>query len=417
MTHAKDAMWQADGYVELASAVGDRRDPRLAARAGPGDPGEPGVRGRPAGRPPQPGQRPDAAEAQPLRARRDPHPGRHRGGRPRGDARHPPHRLGAHRPLPPAERQRPAAARRVRRGRPARRRGGGGPDDRRPSAGRGPPARASPRRPTSPTCWRSRPASTTARRTTSWGGRCATSSTPASRRTRSRRSGSRRPREATIGRPVAIAAEVLAAALDPAACAAARLQTGSSAPGEVAAMIAGCRARDRRGAGAQRGGAGAGGAGRRGPAGRGRGSWRRADDLGAHPQRVAPEQAQQGGAGRRARARRCRRACARSNGEAAAVPSSVSEAQLSSGPKEARNQTFIAQPKRMPHAKPTAASPQRCAADRAQRGPGEPGERPRAPSGAASTGPGPGSCSTGGRRSAPRPARRAARGRRRSRGR
>ena len=46
----------------------------------------------------------------------------------------------------------------------------------------------------------------------------------------------------TIGRPVAIAAEVLAAALDPAACAAARLQTGSSAPGEVAAMIAAVRA-------------------------------------------------------------------------------------------------------------------------------------------------------------------------------
>ena len=46
----------------------------------------------------------------------------------------------------------------------------------------------------------------------------------------------------TIGRPVAIAAEVLTAALDPAACAAARLQTGSSAPGEVAAMIAAVRA-------------------------------------------------------------------------------------------------------------------------------------------------------------------------------
>ena len=46
----------------------------------------------------------------------------------------------------------------------------------------------------------------------------------------------------TIGRPVSIGAKALAAALDPAACAAARLQTGSSAPGEVAAMIAGCRA-------------------------------------------------------------------------------------------------------------------------------------------------------------------------------
>ena len=47
--------------------------------------------------------------------------------------------------------------------------------------------------------------------------------------------------EAAIGRPVALEAGVLAAALDPAACAAARRQTGSSAPGEVAAMIADCR--------------------------------------------------------------------------------------------------------------------------------------------------------------------------------
>jgi argininosuccinate lyase len=48
--------------------------------------------------------------------------------------------------------------------------------------------------------------------------------------------------EASIGRPVAISAEALAAALDPAACAAARRQTGSSAPGEVASMIAAVRA-------------------------------------------------------------------------------------------------------------------------------------------------------------------------------
>jgi argininosuccinate lyase len=47
--------------------------------------------------------------------------------------------------------------------------------------------------------------------------------------------------EAAIGRPVAISAEALAGALDPAACAAGRLQAGSSAPGEVAAMIASCR--------------------------------------------------------------------------------------------------------------------------------------------------------------------------------
>ncbi len=47
--------------------------------------------------------------------------------------------------------------------------------------------------------------------------------------------------QATIGRPVAIGAEALAAALDPAACAAARLHTGSSAPGQVDAMVAAVR--------------------------------------------------------------------------------------------------------------------------------------------------------------------------------
>lgn len=49
--------------------------------------------------------------------------------------------------------------------------------------------------------------------------------------------------EATVGRPVAISPEALADALDPAACVAARLQTGSAAPAEVAAMIRDCRAR------------------------------------------------------------------------------------------------------------------------------------------------------------------------------
>ena len=39
-----------------------------------------------------------------------------------------------------------------------------------------------------------------------------------------------------------ISAEALADALDPAACVAARLQTGSATPDEVAAMIAECRA-------------------------------------------------------------------------------------------------------------------------------------------------------------------------------
>ena len=49
--------------------------------------------------------------------------------------------------------------------------------------------------------------------------------------------------ESATGRPVAISAEALAAALDPAACVAARLQTGSAAPAEVASMIAECRGR------------------------------------------------------------------------------------------------------------------------------------------------------------------------------
>ncbi len=48
--------------------------------------------------------------------------------------------------------------------------------------------------------------------------------------------------EETVGRPVEISAAALADALDPALCARARLQTGSSAPAEVAAMVEACRA-------------------------------------------------------------------------------------------------------------------------------------------------------------------------------
>ncbi len=47
--------------------------------------------------------------------------------------------------------------------------------------------------------------------------------------------------EGTVGHPVAISAEALEGALDPAACAVARHQTGSSAPAQVAAMIDECR--------------------------------------------------------------------------------------------------------------------------------------------------------------------------------
>jgi len=49
--------------------------------------------------------------------------------------------------------------------------------------------------------------------------------------------------ETTLGRPAVISPEALADALDPAACVAARLQTGSATPREVEAMIAECRAR------------------------------------------------------------------------------------------------------------------------------------------------------------------------------
>ncbi len=47
--------------------------------------------------------------------------------------------------------------------------------------------------------------------------------------------------EATVGHTVSISEAALADALDPALCARARPQQGSSAPGEVAAMIAACR--------------------------------------------------------------------------------------------------------------------------------------------------------------------------------
>ena len=82
--------------------------------------------------------------------------------------------------------------------------------------------------------------------------------------------------EATVGRPVAISAEALADALDPAACVAARLQTGSAAPARgggddrrVPRARSPRRARSarRRGSGRQRA--------EGGPAGAGAGSGRR----------------------------------------------------------------------------------------------------------------------------------------------
>ena len=249
MVHAKDAMWQCDGYVELASAAA------TAATHGS-----------------QLGQDLEILASQEFAAVRlaDRHsrasalmPQKRNpyalavvrtqagiaAGELAGDARDAAHRLRAHRPLPPAQRQRPAAARRVRRG--------GAPRWRRwsrawrssRSAGRGRPGRASPPPPTSPTCSPSRRGSTTAPRTTWSGARSATWSTPAWRPDALTPERIAAAAEASIGRPVAIAADALAAALDPAACAAARLQTGSSAPGEVAAMIAAVPRGGRRGRG------------------------------------------------------------------------------------------------------------------------------------------------------------------------
>ena len=58
---------------------GHRGHPRLAARPGPRDPRQPGIRRGGARGPPQPRERAHAAEAQPVRPRRHPHPGRRRG--------------------------------------------------------------------------------------------------------------------------------------------------------------------------------------------------------------------------------------------------------------------------------------------------------------------------------------------------
>ena len=77
-----------------------------------------------------------------------------------------------------------------------------------------------------------------------------------------------------IGRPVEVPAEVLAAALDPAASVLARSQTGSSAPAEVAAMVADCRAAGRRRAPLERGGRGPGCATPAAPGPHGRGDRR-----------------------------------------------------------------------------------------------------------------------------------------------
>ena len=70
IVNTRDAMWQVDGLVQLVST---RRQPRPdpgVARRGPGDLGQLGVRLRRPRRGVHPGERADAAEAQPVRGSR-----------------------------------------------------------------------------------------------------------------------------------------------------------------------------------------------------------------------------------------------------------------------------------------------------------------------------------------------------------
>jgi AraC-like DNA-binding protein len=162
----------------------DRRDAPEPARPGLRDLREPGVRARRARRRPQPRERADAAEEEPVRPRRDPHPGRAGRRRRRGRPRRAAHRLGAHRPLPPAERHGAARARRGRRDRAA---DGVGARRHRAAPGalradRARELRHRRRRLRRPRA--ARAASTTAAPTRSSAAPCATSSRPASPRPR-----------------------------------------------------------------------------------------------------------------------------------------------------------------------------------------------------------------------------------------
>ena len=160
------------------------------------------------------------AQAGPGRRRRD--------RRADGDA----HRLGAHRPLPPPQRPRAARARGGRRGRAAGRRRARRACASTPSAWRARRARASRTPPTSPTCSRPRAAWTTARRTRSSAWRCGGCS---------RTGAGELTAEAVAAAALELTGTAVAvdpAQLDPAACAQARLQEGSSSRAAMDAMLA-----------------------------------------------------------------------------------------------------------------------------------------------------------------------------------
>ena len=236
--HAKDAAWQADVYLDLLAALAIAATHQIAARPGLRDLRQPGVRPRRARRRAQPCERADAAEEEPVRARGDPHPGRPGRRRPRRRAHGTAHRLGSNRPLPPPERHGPARARRGGRDRTShgiRARGNRAPA--RTLRARS-PARASSPQPTSPTYSRSRASSTTAVPTRWSAAPSATSSTQARSPSNLTPERLAAAAETALGRPVAIDDAVLRDALDPAACAAARRQTGSSAESAMDAMLA-----------------------------------------------------------------------------------------------------------------------------------------------------------------------------------
>ena len=93
---AREGRGLAGGRVRRAARdARDRRDAPEPARPGLRDLRESGVRPRRARRRAQPCERADAAEEEPLRARRDPHAGGPGGRRRRERPRRPAHRLGA----------------------------------------------------------------------------------------------------------------------------------------------------------------------------------------------------------------------------------------------------------------------------------------------------------------------------------
>ncbi len=237
--HAKDAAWQADVYVELLATLAIAathqsqlgQDFEIYASQEFGLVELADAHSRASALMPQK-KNPYALAAIRTQA-----------GQAAGDlaarARDPAHRLGAHRSLPPPERHGAAGARRGGRDRPADGVGAGRHRAARRRASSRSRARASSRRPTSPTCSRSPAGSTTAAPTRSSAAPCATSSRRASRRRRSRRRVCPRPPRPRSATPVELDEATLRDALDPAACAAARRQIGSSSAAAMDAMLDG----------------------------------------------------------------------------------------------------------------------------------------------------------------------------------